>query len=316
MARLPLPFGEALFESELILSLSSSPDSHADSHADSDAIIDEAEIAKFERDADQWWDPHGVFAPLHALNPTRLRFIRDSLVQICAPAGEKKRALAGLRVLDVGCGGGLTCEPLARLGAQLMGIDGSALSVAAARAHAESSGLSIDYQTMDSTACAQECQSGRLARFDAVLALEIVEHVNEVPVFLSHLATCLRPGGALILSTLNRTLKSFALGIVAAEYILGWAPRGTHEFRRFLRPSEPALLLGELGCVLVRQAGLRYNLSLASLASAPFDSLSLGSRRLGSRSLGSQSLGSWSLDDNDLEVNYIQAYKKSSDSVA
>jgi 2-polyprenyl-6-hydroxyphenyl methylase / 3-demethylubiquinone-9 3-methyltransferase len=196
---------------------------------------DRSELKRFEALAGSWWNEAGPMAPLHKLNPVRLAYIRD---QLCGHLGldpKAHRALAGQNVLDIGCGGGLLCEPLARLGATVTGIDLVPANLVAARQHARAAALDVTYRDV-----AAEQLAAEGARFDLVCAMEVVEHVADVPGFLATCGALVRPGGGLILATLNRTLRSFALGIVAAEYVLGWLPRGTHQWQRFLRPSEVA----------------------------------------------------------------------------
>lgn len=216
--------------------------------------VDAREMAKFARIAETWWDPEGEFRPLHKLNPVRLGFVREHLLAHFGGDPESVRPFAGLRIVDVGCGGGLMTEPLARLGAEVVGLDASRESVEVARLHAAESGLAIDYRhaTAESLAAAGE-------RFDAVLALEIVEHVAEPAAFMGACAALARPGGALALSTLNRTPKGFLLGVVAAEYLLRWLPRGTHDWRRFVKPSELAAMLRPAGVRLTDIEGLVYD---------------------------------------------------------
>ena len=215
--------------------------------------LDQDELDKFAALGRDWWDASGAMAPLHKLNPARVAYIRD---QACArlglPAGAA-RPLAGLAVLDVGCGGGLLAEPLARLGAGVTGIDPVASSIEAARWHAAEVGLAIDYQA---TTLGELAAGGR--SFDLVVASEVVEHVPDVPAFLDELAAAVRPGGLVVLSTLSRTAASFLKAIVGAEYVLGWLPRGTHDWRRFLRPAELARALREAGLRPVDLAGMRY----------------------------------------------------------
>ncbi|NAZ37742.1 bifunctional 2-polyprenyl-6-hydroxyphenol methylase/3-demethylubiquinol 3-O-methyltransferase UbiG [Rubellimicrobium sp. CFH 75288] len=248
--------------------------------ADSASSIDAAELAKFEAMAARWWDPAGPMAPLHAMNPVRLDWMLPwlrSLAGEARPDADPGRPLGGLRVLDVGCGGGLVAEPLARLGAAVTGIDPSAEVIAAARAHAAQAGLAVDYQARTAEALAA---SG--AVFDAVLALEVVEHVEDRPAFLCTLAALVRPGGLVLLSTLNRTARSFALAVVGAEWVLGWLPRGTHDWRRFPRPEE---LSGWLAA-----AGLRP-LGTTGFVFHPLR-------------------GAWHLSEEDLSVNYAIAARR------
>ncbi len=244
-------------------------DSAADSHG---ASVDPDEVAKFAALAEEWWDPGGKFAPLHRLNPLRLSFIRDRIAAHLNrdPLGE--RPLAGLSVLDIGCGGGLLCEPLARLGAAVTGIDAAEANVAAAARHAAQSGLDIDYRHTTAEALA----AGG-ARFELVLNMEVVEHVADVAAFLEASAALTAPGGAMALATLNRTPKSFALAIVGAEYLLRWLPRGTHDWRKFQRPSELVARLHEAGLEVRELTGVVYN---------PLTAV-------------------WRLAPNDLDVNYM-----------
>jgi len=216
--------------------------------------IDEAEIAKFAAMAEAWWDPAGKFRPLHRVNPVRLAFIRDRL---CARFGRDAKAvkpLEGLKLLDVGCGGGLLCEPLARLGAAVTGLDAAEKNIRIASLHAAESGLAIDYRHGSVEELAEGTQ-----RFDAVLTMEVVEHVADVAGFLVAAAQLVRPGGVMFLSTLNRTPKAFLMAIVGAEYVLRWLPRGTHDWRRFLRPSELAAGLRRAGLEVEELAGVAYN---------------------------------------------------------
>lgn len=224
-----------------------------------ESSIDDSEIARFAAIADSWWDPDGKFRPLHKLNPVRVEFVRDRLAahfgrDPLAKGGLAKGCLEGLRILDVGCGGGLLCEPLARLGATVVGIDATEQSIDIARAHAEQSGLDIDYRhgAVEELVAAGE-------PFDAVLCLEVVEHVAEPGPFVADCCALARPGGALVLSTLNRTAKAFAFGIVGAEYVLRWLPRGTHQWRKFLRPSELSRFLRQGGGHVEEISGVSYD---------------------------------------------------------
>jgi 2-polyprenyl-6-hydroxyphenyl methylase/3-demethylubiquinone-9 3-methyltransferase len=195
--------------------------------------VEQDEIDQFSRYAADWWNPHGALKPLHRLNPVRLAYLRDQILGQGLGKADLRQPLKGVSLLDVGCGGGLLAEPLARLGALVTGLDASAEAIAEARRHAEISGLAIDYCVGSADEMASDVR-----RFDVVTALEIVEHVAELDVFVGALAQLVKPGGVLVFSTLNRTLKSFLLGIVAAEYVLRWVPKGTHRWSKFVRPSE------------------------------------------------------------------------------
>lgn len=212
---------------------------------------DPKEIENFAKDSSHWWDEKGPFAPLHRLNPVRLSYIR---AQIDAHFGLDHKALkpfTGLTLLDAGCGGGLICEPMARLGAAVTGVDADTNAIAVARAHADQAGLPITY-----TAGTTHDLRGA---FDVVLALEIAEHVPDLNAFVQSCVDLCKPGGLLIFSTLNRTPKSFALGIVAAEYILRWVPRGTHDWKKFIRPSELGKALSRAGATPGDMTGLVYD---------------------------------------------------------
>ncbi|MEL6370820.1 MAG: bifunctional 2-polyprenyl-6-hydroxyphenol methylase/3-demethylubiquinol 3-O-methyltransferase UbiG [Pseudomonadota bacterium] len=217
--------------------------------------VDPAEIEKFSAIADEWWDPYGKFRPLHKFNPVRLGYIRDS---ICRQFGRDPIApspLRGLRILDVGCGGGLVCEPMARLGASVVGIDASERNIKTASVHAAEGRLTIDYRATTVEALVENGEPG----FDAVLNLEAVEHVADVDLFLGSSAALVNPGGIMIVATINRTLKAFALAKVGAEYVLGWLPRGTHDPRKFVRPSEIEAALAPAGMTITTTAGVSYN---------------------------------------------------------
>ncbi len=218
------------------------------------ATIDPAEVEKFSRIAEEWWDPFGKFRPLHKFNPVRLAYIRDA---ICAHFGRDRREkapLKGLRLLDVGCGGGLVAEPMRRLGAEVVGVDASERNVKTAQTHALQGGLDIDYRagTVEALVAAGE------PAFDIVLNLEAVEHVADPDLFLKSSAALVRPGGLMIVATINRTLKAFALAKVGAEYVLRWLPRGTHDPRKFLKPEEIARPLREAGMTVTATAGVAY----------------------------------------------------------
>lgn len=215
--------------------------------------VDAAEIGKFDRMAATWWDPEGEAKPLHRMNPVRLDYIRD---HVCAQYGRDPaviRPFAELELVDVGCGGGLLCEPMARLGAEVTGVDASAEAIAVARDHADEHGLTIDYRSDAAAALVEEG-----ARYDVVLAMEIIEHVADTPAFLADVAALAKPGALIFLSTLNRTAKSYALAIGAAEYILRWLPRGTHDWNKFPTPQELEAALVDAGLKVVDDTGFSY----------------------------------------------------------
>lgn len=200
-----------------------------------ETTVDPVEVERFARIAGEWWDPVGKFAPLHQLNPVRIGYIRDRVAEHWRRDALSGAPLTGLTLVDIGCGGGLLCEPMRRLGATVTGIDAASDNIEVAALHAGKQALDIDYR--QSTA---EALAGAGERFDIVLALEIVEHVADADLFLLSCSRLVKPGGLLFLSTLNRTAKAWALAIAGAEYVLGWLPRGTHDWRKFLKPSEIA----------------------------------------------------------------------------
>ena len=212
--------------------------------------IDEADLAKYDRLGEDWWDPKGPMQALHKFNPVRVGWI----TRLLAPSADAAAPLAGLRVLDVGSGGGILSESLARRGADMVGIDPAPNNVAVAARHAETAGLSIDYRmtTVETLAKTGE-------RFDAVLVMEVVEHVRDVQGFLRDAAAMVKPGGLMVGATLNRTLKSWALAIVGAEYVLRWLPRGTHDWHRFVTPDEFKRALRRAGLTMIDETGVVYN---------------------------------------------------------
>jgi 2-polyprenyl-6-hydroxyphenyl methylase / 3-demethylubiquinone-9 3-methyltransferase len=230
--------------------------------------VDPTEVARFAAQAASWWDPAGSFRPLHRLNPARLQFIHGDLMAHFACDSGSLTPFAGLTLADIGCGGGLIAEPMARLGFQVSAIDADAEAIAVAKAHSEASGLNIDYCVATAESLARSRR-----RFDVVLALEIVEHLPDPQAFLATCGRLLKPGGAFIGATINRTPQSYALAIVGAEYVMRWLPRGTHDWRRFLRPSEFVLGLRRAGLIATRLKGLRYRLTSGDWA--PTDDLSV-----------------------------------------
>jgi 2-polyprenyl-6-hydroxyphenyl methylase/3-demethylubiquinone-9 3-methyltransferase len=218
-----------------------------------DSTVDPAEIAKFSKLSEDWWNPNGKMAPLHKINPLRLGYIREAACRKFERNAKSLSCLSDLRVLDIGCGAGLLCEPLTRLGAQVIGVDPSASNIAAAKLHADKGHLSIDYR------CTTVEQIDARERFDIVLAMEVVEHVTDIGAFLGRCAAMLKPGGLMVVSTLNRNWKSFALAIVGAEYILRWLPRGTHQWEKFVTPDELAQYLLQNKLVVTEETGVVYS---------------------------------------------------------
>jgi len=249
------------------------------------ASTDEFELAKFERMAKDWWDVDGDFKPLHKLNPTRVGYIRDAVVQHYM-RDTSDLPLKGLTILDIGCGGGLLCEPLARLGATVTGIDAVAKNIEIAKIHATQVGTDVTYRAVTAEALGDELEATG-NKFDVVIALEIIEHVADPEEFVASCAKLMKPEGLLFFSTLNRTIRSYALGIVAAEYILGWLPKGTHDWDKFVKPSELERWISKAG----RKVGLDglQVTDKAGMTLNPVKNL-------------------WSLT-NDLAVNYITTSK-------
>ena len=242
-----------------------------------DHTVDAAEVAKFEAMAAEWWDLNGKFKPLHMLNPTRLDYITTQIEDEFDRDLRAVTPFSGLRLLDIGCGGGLLSEPMARLGATVVGADAAAGNIPVARVHAEQSGLQIDYRHTTAEAMAEAGE-----QFDVVLNMEVVEHVADPLAYLTACQQLLKPGGLMICSTINRNPKSFAMAIVGAEVIMRWLPRGTHEWNKFITPDELFDLIRKAGLDPVDRKGFVFN---------PLS-------------------WQWSISDRDLSVNYTTASVK------
>ncbi|WP_438990164.1 bifunctional 2-polyprenyl-6-hydroxyphenol methylase/3-demethylubiquinol 3-O-methyltransferase UbiG [Lentibacter sp.] len=239
--------------------------------------VDPAELAKFEAMAAEWWDPNGKFRPLHLMNPCRLDYITKQI------AAEFNRNLAepmpfkGLRIIDIGCGGGLLSEPLTRLGADVLGADAAEKNIKVAKLHAEQEGLQIDYRAVTAETLADAGE-----RFDVVVNMEVVEHVADPQDYLTECANLLKPGGLHICSTINRNTKSFAIAIIGAEYVMRWLPKGTHEWKKFISPDELFEFIEKAGMQPIDRKGFVFN---------PIS-------------------WSWKISDRDLSVNYVTAATK------
>ncbi len=218
------------------------------------ASVDAAEVEKFSRIAAQWWDPRGKFAPLHKFNPVRLGFIRDQAAARFNRDAYAPAPFEGLRLLDIGCGGGLLAEPMSRLGFAVTGVDASAKNIAVASLHAAEAGVSVDYRNVTVEELLAEDGDG----FDVVLNMEVVEHVNDPGRFLRDASRLVKPGGLMIVATLNRTLKALATAKIGAEYVLGWLPRGAHDWRKFLTPDEVRLFLSTEAVAVQGPFGVAY----------------------------------------------------------
>ena len=240
------------------------------------STIDEAEVARFSALAAEWWNPNGKFGVLHKFNPVRLAFIRDEAAGHFGRDVKGSQPFAGLRLLDIGCGGGLLSEPMARLGFAVVAADASEKNIKTARVHGTEQGLAIDYRvtTAEDLAAAGE-------QFDAILNMEVVEHVADLKLFLQSCAAMLKPGGLMFVATLNRTTKAFALAVVGAEYVLGWLPRGTHDWSKFVTPGELETALSASGLKIAQTSGVVFN---------PLS-------------------GRWSLS-SDIDVNYMVAARR------
>ena len=245
--------------------------------ADNQTTVDPAEVAKFEAMAAEWWDPNGKFKPLHMMNPCRLDYITRQIAGEFGRDLSTDRPFDGLRLLDIGCGGGLLSEPMARLGATVVGADAAAGNIPVAQVHAEQSGLNIDYRniTAEEMAAAGE-------RFDVVLNMEVVEHVSDPLAYLTAVHDLLKPGGLHLCSTINRNPKSFAVAIVGAEFVMRWLPKGTHQWSKFITPDELYDLIRNAGLEPVDRKGFVFN---------PIS-------------------WQWSISDKDLSVNYVTASLK------
>jgi 2-polyprenyl-6-hydroxyphenyl methylase/3-demethylubiquinone-9 3-methyltransferase len=217
--------------------------------------IDPAEVARFSAIAAEWWDPKGKFAPLHQFNPVRLAFIREQALRRFGRDATARRPFEGLRLLDIGCGGGLLSEPMARLGFAVTGVDASERNIGTAGAHAREQGVAIDYRATTAEALLAEGTEP----FDVVLNMEVIEHVAEPRAFLRDCAALLAPGGLMVVATLNRTLKALALAKVGAEHILRWLPAGTHDWRKFLKPDEVRGFVADLPLAVEGPFGVAYN---------------------------------------------------------
>jgi 2-polyprenyl-6-hydroxyphenyl methylase / 3-demethylubiquinone-9 3-methyltransferase len=243
----------------------------------STSTVDPAEVAKFEAMAAEWWNPNGKFKPLHLMNPCRLNYITSQIASEFDRDLSTPLPFTGLRILDIGCGGGLLSEPMARLGAEVVGADPATRNIPVAQLHAEQSGLSIDYRltTAEELAAAGE-------QFDVVLNMEVVEHVPDPQSFLTACQTLLKPGGLMICSTLNRNAKSFGMAIIGAEWVMRWLPKGTHDWKKFITPDELAEFIRRAGLDPVDRKGMVFN----------------------------PVAWSWSLSSRDLSVNYVTASVK------
>lgn len=240
--------------------------------------IDKTEVAKFEAMAAEWWDVSGKFKPLHMMNPCRLDYITTQIAAEFGRDRDADRPFQGLRLLDIGCGGGLLSEPMARLGAEVVGADAAAGNIPVAQIHAAQSGLRIDYRNTTAEALAE---SGE--RFDVILNMEVIEHVADPLSYLSSCRTLLKPGGLMLTSTINRNPKSFAVAIIGAEHVMRWLPKGTHDWTKFITPDELFDLLTRAGLVPVDRKGFVFN---------PL-------------------LWQWSISSRDLSVNYVTASLRS-----
>ncbi|MGV9008370.1 bifunctional 2-polyprenyl-6-hydroxyphenol methylase/3-demethylubiquinol 3-O-methyltransferase UbiG [Brevundimonas sp.] len=218
--------------------------------------IDPADVARFSAQAETWWDARGPFAPLHKFNPARLAFVRNRVAERFGRDINQREAFAGLSLLDVGCGGGLIAEPMRRLGFAVTAVDASSENIGTARAHAQMTGLDIAYRA----ATVEQLEAEGAGPFDVVLTMEVIEHVADPEAFVRACSRLVKPGGIMIVATLNRTLKGLLLGKVAAEYVLRWVPAGTHDWRQFLKPDEIRAMLSAEPVTVTGPYGLEYDL--------------------------------------------------------
>jgi 2-polyprenyl-6-hydroxyphenyl methylase / 3-demethylubiquinone-9 3-methyltransferase len=216
--------------------------------------IDQAEVDRFTAMAAEWWDPAGKFKPLHKFNPVRIRYIRDKVAAHFGRDANSHKPLEGLRILDIGCGGGLLSEPMARMGATVIGADASERNIGIATIHAAQSGVTVDYRAVTAEQLAAEGE-----KFDIILNMEVVEHVADVEFFISTCASMVKPGGMMFVSTINRTMKAMALAIVGAEYVLRWLPKGTHQYEKLVRPEELEKPLIASGMQVDERTGVFFN---------------------------------------------------------
>ncbi|MCT6871527.1 MAG: bifunctional 2-polyprenyl-6-hydroxyphenol methylase/3-demethylubiquinol 3-O-methyltransferase UbiG [Bartonella sp.] len=216
--------------------------------------IDQAEVDHFSRIAAEWWNPQGKFRPLHKFNPTRLAYLKEKICLAFDRDPNDAEPLKGLRLLDIGCGGGLLCEPMARLGAEVVGADASSTNIEVAKIHAAQSGVKVDYR-----ATTAEDLSKAGEKFDIVLNMEVVEHVADVDLFMAESAKMVKPQGLMFVATLNRTWKAWGLAIIGAEYVLRWLPKGTHDYNKFLKPDEIKSRLVSGGLTVIDELGITYN---------------------------------------------------------
>jgi 2-polyprenyl-6-hydroxyphenyl methylase / 3-demethylubiquinone-9 3-methyltransferase len=219
------------------------------------STIDAGEVERFSALAAEWWNPNGKFRPLHKFNPVRLAYIRDQIAARFGRDPHAARPFEGLRILDIGCGGGLLCEPMARLGAEVVGADASETNVEVARLHAAEAGVVVDYRATTAEALADAGE-----KFDVILNMEVVEHVADIDLFIGKCADMVKPDGIMFVATINRTLKALGLAIVGAEYLLRWLPRGTHQYGRLVRPEELERALSNAGMTITDRTGVIYNL--------------------------------------------------------